>query len=593
FVAPDERLPFAILRDGPQAQEGDTNKHPVHVPVCKVKQVCGLYFLREELKRTTIVLSQVGLLGRKSAGMHFLRCLEQREQIPDLSQMFLYRCGTASFRFTGERDRHMANPRYPGLHKTFLMYLGPQEQISSHVSPTLAYWSAIINEMTSVMAINTASMLALHFRRRLHHYGRSRYAKKRVKFNPATRKSRSLLIAAILAKNSNILTQMETKLLQQKCGIHGPNRGLQKSVSYVNDSVWCTIRLRHALVDGWARREAPKNKRCSSVFDTITSGLFRTISSYTERVDFVKALFGRIYNDPVAKVFGSGYLGLECRSVTARSAWPLKNETVLRTIFNVNALKTKTRQLVTDIVEKGAFDLALDKLPSGYTPDILFGIDPGVRALATAPYAGNNSRRQRRRHHSRRRSAAEYYHWAKFETKRVWYLNLRKGEPTYDMKLKEMPSFKIAQLTTYVDRLRYFVEHVGGLVSFLAEKSFRKWRFQAKGSKMRAMTTIVRRLFPVRSAHVCIAFGWSSWKLKSYRKRELERWATVLPVDGFRTSKMGSCCHERLHPARLLMKKRKNSRCKAHVWNWDVNIYWMKLLKYMRLGLGRLAAFEP
>ncbi|KAF4038951.1 hypothetical protein GN244_ATG08934 [Phytophthora infestans] len=61
-----------------------------------------------------------------------------------------------------------------------------------------------------------------------------------------------------------------------------------------------------------------------------------------------------------------------------------------------------SRSQVTDIVEKDAFDLALDKLPNGYTPDILFGIDPGVRALATAPYAGNNSRRQRRRHHSRR-----------------------------------------------------------------------------------------------------------------------------------------------------------------------------------------------
>lgn len=115
----------------------------------------------------------------------------------------------------------------------------------------------------------------------------------------------------------------------------------------------CGEGLRHALVDGWARREAPKNKRCSSVFDTITSGLFRTISSYTERVDFVKALFGRIYNDPVAKVFGSGYLGLECRSVTARSAWPLKNETVLRTIFNVNALKTKTHQLGNQVTTVG------------------------------------------------------------------------------------------------------------------------------------------------------------------------------------------------------------------------------------------------
>ncbi|ETI45904.1 hypothetical protein F442_22786 [Phytophthora nicotianae P10297] len=140
---------------------------------------------------------------------------------------------------------------------------------------------------------------------------------------------------------------------------------------------------------------------------------------------------------------------------------------------------------------------------------------------------------------------------------------------------------------------------------------------------MQALTAIARRLVPIRSAQVCIAFG--DWSCQDglrgnprapvqALKKELERRATVLPVDKFRTSKLCSGCHKRLLSARLLTKVKdretektsivlkknrnvlccKNSRCKAHFWNRDVNAARkiLELLQCRLSGLGRLAAFK-
>ncbi|ETP20051.1 hypothetical protein F441_06150 [Phytophthora nicotianae CJ01A1] len=131
-------------------------------------------------------------------------------------------------------------------------------------------------------------------------------------------------------------------------------------------------------------------------------------------------LFCRIYDDPVAKEFVNGDVRLECRTKAALATWTLNRQGILRKIFNVTELETRTRKFgnqvttdgyaasvllqremhtteptdtkttprkrrktsesrVTNVVEKGTLDLALDELPDGYTPDIFIGIDPGVR----------------------------------------------------------------------------------------------------------------------------------------------------------------------------------------------------------------------
>ncbi|ETM00735.1 hypothetical protein L917_02563, partial [Phytophthora nicotianae] len=104
--------------------------------------------------------------------MYILRSLDQGKPLPELNAMFFYRCCAASLGSTEKRDRYKTNPKYPDLNKTFLMYWELRQQLRAHVAPSLGYCGAMINEMITKMAVNTANMLARHFRRRLYQYVR-------------------------------------------------------------------------------------------------------------------------------------------------------------------------------------------------------------------------------------------------------------------------------------------------------------------------------------------------------------------------------------------------------------------------------------
>ncbi|KAH7460704.1 uncharacterized protein KRP23_14410 [Phytophthora ramorum] len=235
---------------------------------------------------------------------------------------------------------------------------------------------------------------------------------------------------------------------------------------------------------------------------------------------------------------------------------------------------------------------------------------PTFNSPATQPTPQAQQQGQHRRHWKRKRKREnrhgqriveiEYYHSAKLDKQRFWCRNLRKRETRYRELLAAIPSFKTADYDVYVDRLQCFLQSSGFLLSFTAQHSFRKWRFLTYGMKMKALRVLAKRLVPLRSAQVCVAFGdWSCQDglrgnlhgpVKAFRKA-LERRATAVPMDEFRTSKLCSGCHERLHQARLLTKVKdedtkevkfvlkgnrnvlhcKNSHCKAHFWNRDVN----------------------
>ncbi|KAH7460451.1 uncharacterized protein KRP23_14815 [Phytophthora ramorum] len=233
------------------------------------------------------------------------------------------------------------------------------------------------------------------------------------------------------------------------------------------------------------------------------------------------------------------------------------------------------------------------------------------------------STRRQRNQHRKRNNKDSTGGIGSLDKQRFWCRNLRKRETRYRELLAAIPSFKTADYDVYVDRLQCFLQSSGFLLSFTAQHSFRKWRFLTYGMKMKALRVLAKRLVPLRSAQVCVAFGdWSCQDglrgnlhgpVKAFRKA-LERRATAVVMDEFRTSKPCSGCHERLHQARLLTKVKdedtkevkfvlkgnrnvlhcKNSHCKAHFWNRDVNAARniLELLKRKLLGLGRLAAFK-
>ncbi|OWZ04927.1 hypothetical protein PHMEG_00023081 [Phytophthora megakarya] len=84
---------------------------------------------------------------------------------------------------------------------------------------------------------------------------------------------------------------------------------------------------------------------------------------------------------------------------------------------------------------------------------------------------------------------------------------------------------------------------------------------------MIALNTLAKRLVPIASKQMCIAYGdWSrrdgikghaTGPVKGFAEA-LKKRATVISVDEYRKSKICSCCHQRLKQARLFTQvKRK------------------------------------
>jgi len=135
--------------------------------------------------------------------------------------------------------------------------------------------------------------------------------------------------------------------------------------------------------------------------------------------------------------------------------------------------------------------------------------------------------------------------------------------------------------------------------------------------KMKALDALAKRIVPVPSSQVCIAYGnlsnqagikgHPSAPVKGFA-RALQKRATVVPMDEYKTSKLCSLCHHTLEKVCLvainddgafeLRKNRNvlrcaNSACRANFWNRDVNAARniLELLATRLMGLRRIAAF--
>jgi len=96
--------------------------------------------------------------------LHILRCMEEHEELPDITETFFYRCCFATLQSTEQRDRGGSSKqahKHPGLHKAFRRYWEGREQITSFTPQVLVLGAASINEMAKLMSVNAGNMIAL------------------------------------------------------------------------------------------------------------------------------------------------------------------------------------------------------------------------------------------------------------------------------------------------------------------------------------------------------------------------------------------------------------------------------------------------
>jgi len=93
---------------------------------------------------------------------------------------------------------------------------------------------------------------------------------------------------------------------------------------------------------------------------------------------------------------------------------------------------------------------------------------------------------------------------------RDWHENLKLRERDYAVVIDSLPSFHTAHVDDYLHFLGKFWEHLGFLLEFSAHHTFLKHRFLQDRMKMKVSDVLAKRIVPVPSPQVRIAYGdWS------------------------------------------------------------------------------------
>ncbi|KAG2921908.1 hypothetical protein PC117_g16106 [Phytophthora cactorum] len=216
---------------------------------------------------------------------------------------------------------------------------------------------------------------------------------------------------------------------------------------------------------------------------------------------------------------------------------------------------------------------------AGYSPDVIIGLDPGMRSVCTAareylrlqdprrrsrrkvcrPRRKNRKkgrskhklrrkrnfpkwiRRAKRARHRNNRdivsvTTREYRHLVGLNRFRAWNESQKRKFPDYKSVIEGMPSFKTSSYKKYLKRLDNFWLHAAFLLRFCLERPYLKWRFFRKRMARVAVDEIARRIVPTVS-RLTLVKGLK----EALRKRTM-----VVSMDEFRTSKLCSQCHQSL-----------------------------------------------
>jgi len=128
---------------------------------CKLTRILQPPELLPEIERLCVVMTQVQLKGWHLANLHVLRCLKGKKELPEIEQMFLYRCYTATLGNTETRDRDATQPTYPSSHETFSRYWARRGCVQTSASEHVVNDSSMVNEMAELMKTNALNMIAL------------------------------------------------------------------------------------------------------------------------------------------------------------------------------------------------------------------------------------------------------------------------------------------------------------------------------------------------------------------------------------------------------------------------------------------------
>ncbi|KAF1779329.1 hypothetical protein GQ600_12009 [Phytophthora cactorum] len=538
--------------------------------ICKLTRVCRLPWLVEEIKKVCVVMKQVQLEGWHLANLHVLCCLKEGDdEVPELTQMFFYRCCAATLGNIEKRDRPKDQTQYKSFHETCQRYWANRERETAYTSESM---------------LNPESD-----QRDGEADGDQRAQHDRPPLPPSAASVHPIPVRKELQGNQKAGGQLLPRQVRARAGRrrHATQRARRRRSKTVHAAAGAS-RSRRRI--SWVH--APRPAR---------------IIHITEVEDFLKNELDIV---PTKKK-------------TLGAQRPFRSRPSRRTELKYCGRGGLLRQ-------------GLVQARAEYSPDVLIGIDPGMRSLYAVSIGHLPSRRQKsqRGKHCRRRgggrrkelvteiSTSEYRHLARMNDYRFYHENLKKREPWYAGVIRAMPSVETSSYDVYLQRLEFFWKHLRFLLAFGSEQAFLRWRFTQDRAKMKALDTLAQRLVPKASKQVCIAYGdWSRRdKIKGHatgpvkglgltkvKRKEDETDIRLKSQPSKKEAKeiaeMAKFRNPKLADKMIVLKYTRNvlrctnSSCKANFWSRDVNAA-RNMLELLSSGLKgkhgarRLRAFR-
>ena len=568
---------------------------------------CTNPILKNEIEGFVWNTNKVALEAYHVANLHILRCLSEKIQLPVLNQSFFYRCCSSVLENPPADESYLRQTKSDetkdsDLNDTLEIYKSLRPQ-NSYKPPVFGSMTALMSNLARQMVTECKNHLALNFGKRVLKYIRLKYQ-----------------------KTSKEAWQFVNDSFDDEFTKTPEHNEFVKWIEIVPNEYNIKRNLRHFLeksydILGFMETQPPfvKMARKFTLLPLKTSYVMSHVHICSSSL--CQIMQNLLRQDKNIFSFGDNKLDLKTFLVLKDSIW--------REFFNIEAYETATRKFHHEISTDGYsvviklrkpkhiqeteddqdenpgqmdLEVADQEIPNIQDYDRFIGADPGIINVLTANTSSGEFIKI---------STEEYRHMAQMKKQQYWDKNLRKRDSRYNDLITKMPSFKTTSIETYIEGLTYVLSVCDHLLLYCAEKSFRKWRFKTFIYTKKALNKLCLRL--TAGMKTCIGIGdWSNKGCIIKRhspapvkkiQRELKRYAKVVSLDEYGTSRGCSSCGSRCTNLRFYKITKDYElkfpycheivRCSSNecaiTWQRDINssINHLKLLNCLLSGLDR------
>ncbi|RLN61999.1 hypothetical protein BBP00_00005033 [Phytophthora kernoviae] len=268
--------------------------------------------------------------------------------------------------------------------ETCLRYWAGRERESAYDPEFIQNAGDMVNEMAKLMEINALNMIALHFRRRLHQYIRFRSAPEKDDDGIPTGKTVKVWTDGrsepIVPTSFTILAWMENVV-----GKHPKTKGarLYSLLPVATAFQAAYVKLNASTLHGLLARliDLPEVENFLKKELNIVLARKRTGS----QLPFDKKTFQKNRSEVIRKVFDVEQFETRNRKFAdeIKTSGYGASITMIRPVTGCGGKEGEKKKVKTpeEIAEEDTFAKELFKLGPDYSPDVLIGINPGMRSL--------------------------------------------------------------------------------------------------------------------------------------------------------------------------------------------------------------------